>query len=45
MAVNVCLGGLSYALDNTNSVNKRQNLTAWFGGSIVSVTIIRIGLN
>ena len=45
MAVNVCLGGLSYALDNTNSVNKRQNLTAWFGGGIVSVTIVKIGLN
>jgi hypothetical protein len=45
MGVNVCLGGLSYLLDPSGSVNKRQNLTAWFGGSIVSVTILRIGLN
>ena len=45
MGVNVCLGALSYVIDNTSAVNKRQNVTAWFGGSIVTVTILRIGLN
>lgn len=45
MGVNVCLGSLSYFVDRSNSVNKRQNITAWFGGSIVTVTILRIGLN
>ena len=45
MGVNVCLGALAYLVDNSSPVNKRQNVTAWFGGSIVTVTILRIGLN
>jgi len=45
MGTNLALGALSYAMDNTNAVNKRQNMVGWFGGSIVTVTIIRIGLN
>ena len=45
MGTNIALGALSYAIDNTNAVNKRQNITGWFGGSIVTVTLLRIGLN
>ena len=45
MGVNVCLGGLSYLVDKSAPINKRQNITAWFGGSIVTVTILRIGIN
>jgi len=45
MGTNLALGALSYAMDNTNTVNKRQNMVGWFGGSIVTVTILRIGLN
>ena len=45
MGANIALGALSYAIDNTNKVNRRQNITAWFGGSVVTVAVIRIGLN
>ena len=45
VGTNIALGALSYAIDNTNAVNKRQNITGWFGGSIVTVTLLRIGLN
>lgn len=45
MGTNMALGALSYAFDNTRAVNKRQNITGWFGGSIVTVTLLRIGLN
>lgn len=45
MGTNIALGALSYAFDNTRAVNKRQNITGWFGGSIVTVTLLRIGLN
>ena len=45
MGANIALGALSYAIDNTNRVNKRQNITAWFGGSVVTIAVIRIGLN
>lgn len=45
MGANVALGALSYAIDNTNRVNRRQNITAWFGGSVVTIAVIRIGLN
>lgn len=45
LCVNLALGGLSYLVDNTNKINKRQNITAWFGGSLVTITILRIGLN
>ena len=45
MGANIALGALSYAIDNTNRVNRRQNITAWFGGSVVTIAVIRIGLN
>lgn len=45
MGSNIALGALSYAVDRTSSVNRRQNVTAWFSGSIITVTILRIGLN
>ena len=45
MGANVALGALSYIVDNTNKVNRRQNITAWFGGSVITVAVIRIGLN
>ena len=45
MGTNIALGALSYAIDNTNAVNKRQNITGWVGGSIVTITLLRIGLN
>lgn len=45
MGTNIALGTLSYAIDNTNAVNKRQNIIGWVGGSIVTVTLLRIGLN
>lgn len=45
VGVNMVLGALSYAMDNTSVVNKRQNMVGWFGGSMVTITIIRIGLN
>ena len=45
MGTNVALGALSYAIDRTNAVNRRQNITGWFGGCVVTVTLLRIGLN
>jgi len=45
LGTNIALGGLTYALDKSSQVNKRQNITAWFGGSIVTIAVIRIGLN
>ena len=45
MGTNIALGALSYAMDNTSAVNKRQNITGWIGGSIVTITLLRIGLN
>jgi hypothetical protein len=45
MGTNIALGALSYIIDNTNAVNKRQNITGWVGGSVVTITLLRIGLN
>ena len=45
VGTNIALGALTYALDRSSQVNKRQNITAWFGGSIVTIAVIRIGLN
>jgi hypothetical protein len=45
MGTNIALGALSYTIDNTNAVNKRQNITGWVGGSVVTITLLRIGLN
>lgn len=45
VGTNIALGALTYALDKSSQVNKRQNITAWFGGSIVTIAVIRIGLN
>ena len=45
VGTNIALGALTYALDKSGQVNRRQNITAWFGGSIVTIAVIRIGLN
>ena len=44
VGVNMALGAVSYAFDRSSQVNKRQNITGWFGGTIVTVTLLRIGL-
>ena len=45
VGVNMAVGALSYAIDNSSRVNKRQNITGWIGGSVVTIATIRIGLN
>ena len=44
VGVNMAVGALSYALDNSSRVNKRQNITGWIGGSVVTIAVLRIGL-
>lgn len=45
IGVNMALGAISYSFDKTSNLNKRQNVVGWIGGSLVTITIIRIGLN
>ena len=44
VGVNMALGAVSYAFDRSSQVNKRQNITGWFGGTVVTIAVIRIGL-
>ena len=44
VGVNMALGALSYVIDNSSRVNKRQNITGWVGGSVVTIAVLRIGL-
>ena len=44
VGVNMALGAVSYAFDRSSQVNKRQNITGWFGGTVVTIAVLRIGL-
>ena len=45
VGVNMALGVVSYAFDRSSQVNRRQNITGWLGGCVVTIAVIRIGLN
>ena len=45
VGVNMALGAVSYAFDRSSQVNRRQNITGWLGGCVVTIAVIRIGLN
>ena len=45
VGTNMALGAVSYAFDRSSQVNKRQNITGWLGGCVVTIAVIRIGLN
>ena len=44
VGVNMALGAVSYAFDRSSQVNKRQNITGWLGGCVVTIAVVRIGL-
>ena len=44
VGVNMALGAVSYAFDRSSQVNKHQNITGWFGGTVVTIAVLRIGL-
>ena len=45
IGVNTMLGAVSMAFDKSSAVNKRQNITGWFASNVVTIMVIRIGLN